>query len=153
MPLRTTVRTTRTHIDFRKLGFEAARETRDMEKAKQVCAQELRAYELSLQPAMENRRRGIDMRTAKKDALCAQLYGDPNEPVSDKKMLTRAKLIKVLMVVLAAVFLMSVAAHAYRLALFGWGIVLAVAGGIVATLFVAGVGYLAFEKLLQNRTP
>lgn len=85
----------------------------------------------------------------RKQALCAQLY-DSDEPVSDQAMLAVTKKLRILFPILVGIALSSVAAHAYRLILFGLGTIAALALGIVLTMAVAGLGHLAFEKLVQR---
>jgi len=136
-------------IDFETLGRDVARETRDIEKSKLICAQKLYAYEQSLQPDINDLERAIPIKAEQRNALCAQLY-DPEDPASDKKIQGLDIRIKVLVCLLAGVLFTSLAAHAYRFLLLGVGAVAAIAIGLFLTLTVAAAGHLAFEKLIQH---
>lgn len=140
---------TKRSIDFETLGRDVARETRDIEKSKVICAQKLCAYGKSLQPDINDLERAIPTRELQRNALCAQLY-DPDDPTSDKEMQSRGILIKVLICLLAGVSVTSFVAHAFRFLLFGLGVLPAVAFGGFLTLAVAAAGHLAFEKLVRH---
>lgn len=135
--------------DWELIGFEAARATRDIEKAKAICAQDLSAHKLSFQPDINDLSRHIPAREAQRDALCDQLY-DPDDPVSDREVQGRAFRLKLLACLFAGVLFTSVAAHIYRFLLLGIGVIICVAVGIFLTIAAATAGHLAFEKLLQN---
>lgn len=133
-------------LDFEQFGSDIARETRDKERSIELGGLKIHEYRAMLQPDIDRLSGNIAIKTDQKAALCEQLY-DSTDPVSDKAMLARAILIKVLVCGLAGVMLMSLAAHIYRLILFGVELFTAVGLGIVLTTGVAIIGHLAFEKL------
>lgn len=139
----------RRSIDFESLGRDVARETRDIEKSKLICAQNLYAYEKSLQSDISDLERAIPTRELQRNALCAQLY-DPDDPTSDKKMLGHSIRLKVFVCLLAGVFFTSFVAHTYRFLMLGLEFLAALAIGMFLTLAVAAAGHLAFEKLVQH---
>jgi len=136
-------------FDFEAFGFQIARETRDLAKAIELGGLKIHEYRASLQPDIDCLQSALLVASDQKAALCTQLY-DSTEPVSDKAMLARKIILGILTGVLVGVILTSIAAHTYRLILFGLGAMFALVLGIVATLFVLGVGYLAFDKLLRG---
>ncbi|MGE0406362.1 MAG: hypothetical protein AB7O65_08685 [Candidatus Korobacteraceae bacterium] len=134
-------------IDFERIGLEAAQLTRDIERAKEIAALEIFAYEQTLRGAVEKLEDHIRECEGRMHALCSQLY-DSEPPVSDKTMLAWRFRLKAFVALLVGLLFASIAAHTYRFILFGQNLLAAGGLGILFTGAVLAVGHFLYEKLL-----
>src|SRR5579884_1963963 len=135
--------------DFGELGFQTMLETGDREKAREICALKLHAYEEHLRPEVS--KNGSAMETLKKRArsLHEHLYRRP-VPVNDAAMLARSVVARVLSVLVILAAVASFAGNIALFYLFGFGYLATVLLGVGTTALPLVVGHLAYEKLVAR---
>ena len=135
--------------DFEEVGFESMMETDDEDRAKQVCALELHAYEHALRPQIAETSSRIQELKHRDAALHATLYDRP-VPVSDAAMLVRLIGERNLLVLAILAGLASLSGNLVLFFLLGFTIIVSVVLALGATAFPLVVGHLAYDKIVAR---
>jgi hypothetical protein len=136
-------------IDFEEFGFQTALNTDNEDRARNICALHLHAYEDQLWPKISSLKSEIEQYKHHGRALHARLYDRPI-PVNDAAMLARSMHVRIMMMLAVLAAIACFAGNTTTFYLFGVGLPLTLLLAAGTTALPVVVGHAAYEKILSR---